>query len=181
MEEQDESTRETETMEETDNKTMDAVEVDKKAEQRVQEEERIEWERKEHVRFHREEQVRRKAEMQQMEQIEHAIMTQEWRRRTEAMQNMAIEDERRQVAKNVNHANFVKQQGVERRAAARLERIKDLEAAHDEQAKKDRDDADYLQYAHDQMEDFAMKGRTVVPMKLTLQKQAKRTMRLVVE
>jgi hypothetical protein len=153
----------------------------KAGEERVQQEEKWVQLRKDQVRNAREEQIRRKAEEQERQQYEDVIMSQEWARRTETMQQAAIEKDRRIIMKNLETAEYLKQQAAETRAKKRLSRLQDLEAARITHTQMEEADREYLQYAHENIHDFAAKGRTIVPMKLTLRKQEARKIKLVVE
>lgn len=153
----------------------------KAGQDRVDREEKWDQARKDQVRESRQKQIRERAEEMDRQSYEDAIWAQECRRRTETMQMEAIAKERRIVEQNIENAEFLKRQSAGKRANRRLERIRDLEQAHIYKEKHKADDEMYMRYAEEQMEDFAAKGRSVVPMKLTLRKQEKRKTRLVVE
>lgn len=148
---------------------------------RVDREEKWDKVRKDQVRESRQRQIRERAEALDRQSYEDAIWAQECKRRTETMQMEAIAKERRIVAHNIENADFLQKQAAEKRASKRLGRIRDLEQAHIYKEKLKADDEMYMRYAEEQMEDFAARGRSVVPMKLTLRKQEKRKTRLVVE
>lgn len=130
--------------------------------------------RKQQIKRSREEQLLRKARDLETQKIEDAIMAQEWARRTEAMQQLGIEEERAVREKNILHAKELQQQRSEKKAAERLEKFKDLEAARIYRERMAKDDETYMQYTEEQIRDSANKGRSVVPMKLCLVKQRRR-------
>lgn len=158
-----------------------AAVLEEKQEARVRNEAETIRIRKEQIKRSREEQVMRKAQLQERQQIEDAIMGQEWSRRTEAMQREGIEEDRRIIRKNIAHSRELKQQIAGKKARERMEKLQDLEASRIYRGKMARDDATYKQYTEEQIRDAASKGRSVLPMKLLLCKQRRRQTHLVVE
>merc|ERR1711957_1098228 len=90
------------------------------------------------------------------------------------MKQIAIDEDRREFAKNLKHAKFLKSQSAETRVNKRLDKIRDLEAARLYKDRQKEGDRVYEQYAQENIEMFAAQGRSVIPMKLTLRKQKAR-------
>lgn len=137
--------------------------------------------RKKQIARSREEQIAEKRREQEMQEFEDAIWVQEGLRRTVQMQQESINKDKRIIEKNLKHAAFLKQQAKEARARKRMEKIDDLEAAYQAKMKIEEEDEVYRRYAEESMEAYAARGRSIVPMKLTLAKQVKRETRLHVE
>lgn len=135
---------------------------------------------KEKIRHSRELQIERKVDEMERQHVEDAIMTQEWARRAEIMNQLAREEELRTAEINIAHQTDLIQQMNERKVKEKVEKFKELEAARLHKNRLKKDDEVFENYAKECIEDFAVKGRTVVPMKLVLNKQEKRKTRLVV-
>jgi len=149
--------------------------------QRVEAENLWQEQQRENIRASRENQIRIKADEQERTAYVDAIMAQEWKRRAETMKQIAIDEDRREFAKNLKHAKFLKSQSAEMRVNKRLDKIRDLEAARLHKDRQKEGDRVYEQYAQENIEMFAAQGRSVIPMKLTLRKQKARQVKLVVE
>merc|ERR1740117_1853389 len=149
--------------------------------QRVEAENLWQEQQRENIRASRENQIRIKADEQERTAYVDAIMAQEWKRRAETMKQIAIDEDRREFAKNLKHAKFLKSQSAETRVNKRLDKIRDLEAARLYKYRQKEGDRVYEQYAQENIGMFAAQGRSVIPMKLTLRKQKARQVKLVVE
>jgi hypothetical protein len=133
---------------------------------------------KENTRLSREQQILRKVQEKRRQDVEDTIRVQEWQRRSEQMNElnrMEVETTRRM---NKKHEEFLINQANEVKARSRMEKLSDLERARIHQLKLAQDDKVYQDYAQECIDDFAARGRTVVPMKLVLNKQKKREVRL---
>lgn len=112
----------------------------------------------------------RKREQRERDQIEDAVMQQEFANR-KAMLDARDEDvERKTIDNNIRNQQVLKAQMVEKRMRAREERLQEMEATMAVTQAKAVDDQIFMDYANQCMNDFAARGRTVVPMKLAIAK-----------
>lgn len=155
-------------------------EIRVKEEANLEEAKRRRAAQKETIRRSREQQIERKVAKMERQHIEDAIMTQEWSRRAEAMNQLAEQEEVRTAEINIHHQNSLVDQMHTKRAHSRANKFRELEGARQHRNRQDEEDEVFEGYAEDQIRSFAAQGRTVVPMKLVLNKQEKRKTRLVV-
>mmetsp|Transcript_45609 Transcript_45609/g.89757 ORF Transcript_45609/g.89757 Transcript_45609/m.89757 type:complete len:480 (+) Transcript_45609:53-1492(+) len=114
--------------------------------------------------------IERKAEEKERNRIEGEIMATEYERRKQMLDFIDSEKERKTRLNNVRTQTVLKAQMVEKRLRAREARIDSMEGARALAKQQEADDEIFMDYAQQCINDFAARGRTIVPMKLTLKK-----------
>jgi hypothetical protein len=121
----------------------------------------------------RQRQLERKRQEAERERMEDEVMAMEFDRRKQLLDQRDLEVERKTTENNIRNQQVLKGQMVEKRLRAREARLELMEEAATIQQQKQVDDQIFMDYAQQCINDFASRGRTVVPMKLALAKTIK--------
>lgn len=117
--------------------------------------------------------IERKHAEAERNRIEEDVMAAEFNRRKEMLDARDQDVERKTIDNNIRNQQVLKAQMVEKRLRSREERLEEMEATVAVQQNRQIDDQIFMDYANQCMNDFAARGRTVVPMKIAVAKTLK--------